>query len=123
MPDVVASDEIASAKWEQLCVELEALGIIATCDVDLMEVYCVLFSQYRSALSSVRKTGLVLVTREDMGKSIEVKRNPFETVQNKTIATLAKLMAELGLTPSSRSRLAAAPQEVGDPFLKYLNGE
>jgi len=120
-PQVVKDDAIASTKWNQLCKEMETLGIMAKCDVDLLEMYCVLFAQYRSALASVRKTGLVLVTREDHGKTVEVKRNPFETVQNKTIAQLAKMMAELGLTPAARSRLAADPQEDDDPFMEYLN--
>jgi len=85
-----------------------------------MEIYCVMFSQYRSALESVRKTGLVLVTREEKGKSVEVKRNPFETVQNKLIVQMSKLMAELGLTPTARTRLAATPKDESDPFLDWL---
>ena len=119
-PAVVRDDKIASAKWNQLCKELESMGTIATCDVDLLEMYCVLFSQYRSALASVRKTGLVLVTREDHGKQVEVKRNPFETVQNKIIQQLAKMMSEMGLTATSRQRLAATPEVEHDPFLEYL---
>jgi len=119
-PKVVKDDPIASAKWNQLCKELEHLGIIATCDVDLLEMYCVLFGQYRSALESVRRTGLVLVTREDKGKQVEVKRNPFETVQNKTIFQLTRMMAEMGLTATSRQRLAASPEEDHDPFLEFL---
>ena len=96
------------------------MGIIATCDVDLMEIYCVLFSQYRQALEKVRTTGLVLVTREDHGKQVEVKRNPFETVQYKAIAQLTKLMSEMGLTPTARERLAATPTDDVDPFLQFL---
>ena len=120
-PQTVKDCKVASAKWNQLCKELEQLGIIATCDVDLLEMYCVLFGQYRSALASVRKTGLVLVTREDKGKQVEVKRNPFETVQNKTIKQLTNMMAEMGLTATSRQRLATTPgDEAGDPFIQFL---
>lgn len=113
IPDSVASDPIAADKWETLCTELEAMGIVATADVDIMEVYCILFSKYRQALAGIRETGL----------TIDGKRNPLEGIEFRTIQQLTRLMAELGLTPTARERLSATPKDNDDLFLAYLNSE
>lgn len=115
-PETIASDPIAKAKWEQLCDGLSKAGILATIDGDLLESYCMTFSLYRSALKSVQEKGhtVTKVNGDPM-------RNPACVELAQTMLRMAKLMSELGLTPSARSRITAAPQaEEDDPFEELM---
>ena len=113
VPSIVASDSAALAKWNHLCDVLDELGLLATSDGDLMAVYSVTWAKWVS---------MVLAVREE-GEVINGKANPKQYEANKAADRLFKIGAEFGLSPSSRSRLSAAPKEEDDPFLKYLNGE
>lgn len=116
VPDSLVGDAIAIEKWNCLCVELASAGILATIDGDLLESYCVTFANYRRALDSVRKVGQVITKTNG-----DVARNPACLELNQTMERMIKLMAELGLTPSARSRIAASPKvEEDDPFAELM---
>ena len=118
-PDVIDANPVASRKWDALVQDLDQLGILAKSDCDLMEAYCITFAMYRKALADVNKTGQVLVVKSDDNK-VEVKRNPFSVELHKYMDRLTKLMGEMGLSPSSRARVAANGQEEDDAFTEYL---
>ena len=114
-------DTYASKKWNALVKLLDQMGLLNKADVDLLELYCVTYSGYRRALEHVAKTGMVLVTREDHGQQVEVRRNPFSVELHKYADRLQKLLSEMGLTPASRSRVqAAGGDDKGDPLLDML---
>jgi len=119
-PEIVRDNDVASAKWDELCGLLEHSGIMSRTDGDLIECYCITFAMYRKALLDVNKTGQVLVRKRGDGVA-EVKRSPFSVELHKYMDRLNKLQAELGLTPSSRSRLSLGDgeQEV-DPMVEFL---
>ena len=111
---------VAAEKWRHLAELLTDMNVITTADKDMMELYCVTYAAYREALANVAKTGQVLVTREDHGKQVEVKRNPFSTEFHRYADRMAKLLVEMGLTPSSRTRVTANPKADEDPFTEWL---
>jgi len=113
-------DAIAVEKWNHLMGLLEEMGILNKADSDLLEAYCVTYSGYRKALESVNRTGQVLILKSDEGKSVEARRNPFSVELHKYMDRMTKLLAEMGLTPSSRSRVAATPKQEDDPFAEWL---
>jgi len=95
------------------------MGMLTKADSDLMEAYCVTYSGYRQALTSVTKTGQVLVLKSDGGKSVEVRRNPYSVELHKYMDRLTKLLAEMGLTPSARSRVSAV-EEPTDVLMEFI---
>ncbi len=103
-----------------MIVLFDGMGMLNQADGDLLEIYCVTYSGYRQALDSVNKRGQVLVLNKG-GKQLEVRRNPYCVELHKHIDRLAKLMAEMGLTASSRLRVAAAG-DGDDELLEYLRG-
>jgi P27 family predicted phage terminase small subunit len=98
-----------------LLKQLEELGLLAKCDTDLFELYCVTYGKYRTALEDVNANGLTIV-----GVKGNVMRNPAAIELHQSMEKLAKLMPELGLTPSARARLIADQAEDVDPFLEFL---
>jgi phage terminase small subunit len=43
--------------------------------------------------------------------AVEARRNPFDIIRERTAASCARLLAEFGLTPSSRTRLSVQPKQ------------
>lgn len=116
-------DEIASASWDRLVKLFSEMGMLNKADATLMELYAVTYSGYRQALVSVTKTGQVLLLRVDdtKGQKMEVRRNPYSVELHKYMDRLGKLLAEMGLTPSSRTRVAVNPIEgTDDPLAAIL---
>jgi P27 family predicted phage terminase small subunit len=75
----------------------------------------VTYGKYRTALEDVNANGLTIV-----GVKGNVMRNPAAIELHQSMEKLAKLMPELGLTPSARARLIADQAEDVDPFLEFL---
>ena len=119
-PDVVKQDPIANQKWDSLANLLDEVGLLANTDGELMELFCITFSQYRKLLGQVNKTGFTLVSKELDG--VTVKRNPIMTEYKAAADMLRRLIPEFGLSPSSRSRLVAVSSESrkDDPFDEWL---
>ena len=113
-------DAIGADKWRHLMWLFEEMGMLNKADGDLIEAYCVTYSGFRKALESVNRTGQVLILKSDEGKSVEARRNPFSVELHKYMDRMAKLLAEMGLTPSSRSRVVATPKQEDDPFAEWM---
>lgn len=114
-------DARASEKWDEMTALLDQMGILTTADGDLVALYCVTYSAYRTALENVNRTGQVLVTRQQDGKTVEVKRNPFSTEFHKYADKLMRLQLEMGLTPSARTRISVTKSQTVDPLLEMRN--
>ena len=96
-------DEVAQIEWWYICGLLDEMGILSLADKSALELYCHTYSEWRKACESVAKYGAVLVNRS--GDKVDAKRNPFDVVRERNAQMCAKLLAEFGLTPSSRARV------------------
>ena len=115
-PLTIDGDEVACLKWEQVLKLLEGMHLLTTADGDLIESYCINESMLRSASESIKEHGTMMV--ED-GK---YKKNPDCVEWNKAMDRRTKLQAELGLTPSARTRLTAISKDEDDVFAKFMEG-
>lgn len=95
--------------WRELVRELEAIGTLHSADVHTIESAAFCIAVIREARASLKKSGLEV--RGDRGAVVA----PAFRAGHSAINTLRPLLAELGLTPSSRARLGIeAPAQ--DPF-------
>ena len=116
IPEAIADDPIASKCWTTICGTLNEMGILTLSDASVMELYCVTYSQWRTMAKAVANGNCTSVA-----PSGNVTTSPEALQVHKYAATLLKLMTELGLTPSSRSRIhAIPPEEEEDPFKAIL---
>jgi P27 family predicted phage terminase small subunit len=93
-------DEDARAEWDRLLPQLERMGVISQTDSAVLALYCVAFSRWLSSRAELLRHGLVIET--DLGGT---KANPAAAIVAKCEDQMARLLAELGCTPSSRGRL------------------
>jgi P27 family predicted phage terminase small subunit len=114
-PDIVANDQVASACWDRVCKKLIDMGTMTIADEDLLTIYCLDWSQL-VWLQEVLREGNVT---EVNGNGNRVS-SPEAANYHKYAARIQKAQVELGLTPSSRSRIRAPQAEENDPFQEWL---
>jgi len=98
--------------------ELEPLGILTKLDKAIFAVYCEAFSTWAQATRMIQEKGMVFTTP---GKTRTLKNgtvektgggfpimNPYFPIANKAKEQMMKALIEMGMTPSSRSRVKVA---------------
>lgn len=98
-PDFVAACEVASATWDQTVDVLKDSGILSRTDTHLLTTYVTCYAEWTKAYKHVAHHGHV----DENGKT-----SPESMTYHKLSDRHPKLMAELGLSPSSRARLSTA---------------
>lgn len=90
----------ARKKWHELVPELTALGIVTRLDRDLLGMYCQTWSELQE-IWRLRETEPLMITTA-AGNEIQ---SPLVGMENRAVARLIRIGAELGLSPSSRTGL------------------
>jgi P27 family predicted phage terminase small subunit len=120
VPDVTAPahlDADARVKWDELVAELYPAGLLTTIDVDALAFYCILWGRWKKAERIVREKGEVIKTVNG-----NIIQNPYLSIANRALAQMAKIGAEFGMTPSSRTRIATKPPEQESDLEQKLFG-
>jgi len=98
------------------------LGMLKRLDQSILTVWVVAEERHQDAAQRVSKMGSLL-----KGKSGTPYQNPYLAIMNKQAQIMMKSAAELGFTPSSRSRVKVEPPKPGEgnPFadLKELTDD
>src|SRR5215510_16344259 len=102
-PSVLDDDTVAAAEWRRLAPVVRTSGLVTDADSAVLVVLCQQWSIYLDAMRRVRDEHLV----EDTSKG--QKQNAYLRVADRALRHCQTLWRELGLTPSSRSRLIAVP--------------
>lgn len=117
-------DGEAKKKWKNMAALLLGMGLLTEADEDALALYCQSWSDFLEARLLVAALGLVVWDVDAEGQPTgSGKPNPAVAVADRAWARLLRLMAEFGLTPSARMRVAPAPVvNTEDPFEALLNG-
>lgn len=94
------SDE-AKAVWRRTTKQLDSMGILYAADADIIVAYSHAVVNYQKATHLVEQHGILVEGRRD-----GMVTNPAVRVQRDSAQLIRQLASELGLTPSSRSRLS-----------------
>jgi P27 family predicted phage terminase small subunit len=107
-PMEVADDVAASAEWTRLAPMLRLARQLSVAERASLIALCQQWSRYLEANRKAEAAGMVI--KSPSGYPMP---NPYLGIANKALTHCTKLWAELGLTPSSRSRVAAMPAASG----------
>jgi len=110
-PDELADQPAAQDYWRQLAPMLRRCGQVTAADRGALLALCIEWARYLEA----RTNATPRLVKTPSGY---VMPNPWLSIQTKALAACMKLWPELGLTPSSRSRVKTAegPGPGGDAF-------
>lgn len=94
--------EEARAEWHRLVETLVGMGVITIVDRAVLAAYCQAYGRWVDAEEKLKETPLLIKT-----PSGYVQQSPWLNIANKQMELMGRYMAEIGLTPASRSRVAA----------------
>jgi P27 family predicted phage terminase small subunit len=94
-------DKVARDEWSRTIVPAVKIGQITAADRVFAIAHCELWATWRSQLAAAAKHAHVVTS----GPNKHPMPNPARVMANKTLLLLAKVDAELGLSPTSRSRV------------------
>ena len=114
-PEIVDADPVAKRRWDWVCEQLKAMNLLHVTDQGLIAGYCLDYSMMTS-LWDVIKGGNVTDVNEKGVSSTKPEANQFHKFSDRCL----KREAELGLTPSARTRLRAPQAEEEDAFQQWL---
>jgi P27 family predicted phage terminase small subunit len=96
--------------WREIVPDLAALGVLAEVDTTALVLLCETIALWQEATAQTNRLGLII---KDGGR---MHRNPYLLIASRAADQVARLLAEFGLTPSSRSHVQAPAQPAGDTF-------
>ena len=96
----------ALEEWHRVSQEMYDLGMLTSLDRAVLEAYCVAYGRWVDAEDKVSKETLVLKSKDG-----QPYQNPFLGIANTAWKLVLKAASELGLSPTSRSRIAANPPQ------------
>lgn len=108
MPDHL--DAIARAEWERVVPDLYAAGVLTAIDGAVLAAYCVAYSRWSHAEHALARmkerdaTTGAMVIRTKGGNLIQ---NPLVGVANRAMLVMTRFALEYGMTPASRTSIAA----------------
>ena len=99
----------ASEEWDRITSNLNGQKVFTKNDLGILVSICVVYEQFRENLSIINELGRSYVV-EDMGGNKHYKTRPecmrFENAQRE----YRTLLAEIGFTPASRSKVKTLPE-------------
>ena len=105
----------AKREWRRMGNRLLVLGVMTDLDKAALAMYCQAWARWVEAEEMVTKYGIVLMAADG-----NLKTSPYLHAAHNAINQLIKLAAEFGMTPSSRSRIHAAPPAKDDPLDEFF---
>lgn len=91
----------AKAEWKRLAGTLARIGLLTQPDRAALAAYCQAYGRWVEAERRLAETPPILKTPAGY-----VQASPWIAIANKQLELMARFMAELGLTPTARSRIA-----------------
>jgi P27 family predicted phage terminase small subunit len=117
LPAELTDDTPATKEWQRLAPMLRRCRQITEADRAALIALCLSWSRYLEATTRVRKLGMITPSRNGYPM-----QNPYLAIAKGALVECTRLWAELGLTPSSRSRVKVdgdGPGPEGDPFSEF----
>ena len=108
----------AKAEWKRIAGILHEIGLLTRIDRTVLAAYCQAYSRWVEAEKKLAETPPLLKTPAGY-----VQTSPWITISNKQVELKVRLMAELGLSPSARSRLAVDVPTGPKPWEWPLTGK
>jgi P27 family predicted phage terminase small subunit len=112
----------AKAVWHELGAELAACGVLTRLDATAFELLCSSYALYLESAEAVAKFGAVWIERGD-GKIPKFAYSPHWAVMNRAWKQVQSMLAEFGMTPSSRSRVVAVKSRAQSQLEEYINSK
>jgi len=100
-PDFVQGE--ARKTWQKISKKLHRIGLLTEIDGMALAVLCQSWAEYLEASAKLRETGMLVKSPNGYPMM-----NPYLSISNQAVKKVRSLLAEFGMSPSSRSRITAS---------------
>ncbi|GHE00912.1 terminase [Defluviimonas sp. 20V17] len=100
--------DVATEEWRRIAGALQDMGVVTLVDRAALAAYCQSYGRWVEAEEKLKETPTLVKTASGY-----IQQNPWLTVANKQLELMGRYMGELGITPASRSRVAAFQKDAG----------
>lgn len=114
-PEQIESDAVAKTEWEAICHELDSMQLLAKTDRALIALYCTTHAMWLDKYLHIKEHGGTQFSDKGLGS-----QTPEALQEQRYADRKIKLLGELGLTPSQRSRMSVVKKEEDNPFTAYM---
>ena len=109
-------DDEAKKEWRRLSKQMEQMGILTEVDMTAFAGYCQAYARWKEAEEFISKHGAIVKTPSGYWQQV-----PQVAIAHKYLAIMKNFCQEFGLTPSSRSRIAAESNiDTSDDMMENL---
>ena len=126
MPEHLARDEVAKAKWDLLVARLLPTGVLTIAHGEALAVLCETWADYlrcREQFEAMNRTMVVVETRKlpDGTTQRRVRENPLIRRSERLAMLLQRYLGEFGQTPMTQSKVQGkADDGEADPLESML---
>ena len=103
-PDTVQGE--ARLEWDRVSVLLHSCGLLSSIDRAALTVYCLAWGRMIDAERKLLEHGVVIMSPKQFPM-----QSPYLAIANKAREEMMRALSEFGMTPSSRTKVHAAPPE------------
>ena len=97
---------LAKREWKRVARDLAEMGLLSKIDRAALAAYCQAWATWIEAQAALRKHGVIVKSPNGY-----FMQSPYLAVANKAFEQMRLMLAEFGMSPSSRTRVHAIPQE------------
>src|ERR1700674_383610 len=97
---------VAKREWKRIARSLADMGLLSKIDRAALAGYCQSWATWIEAQAALRKHGVIIKSPNGF-----FMQSPYLAVANKAFEQMRLMLAEFGMSPSSRTRVHAIPQE------------
>jgi P27 family predicted phage terminase small subunit len=101
-------DAEAKEEWLRLAPMLGRLGVLTETDTQALTAYCEAWATWKGATQKIRQFGMVIKGKDGEFPVV----SPYVKIAHNALIQMRALLAEFGMTPSSRVRVHA--KKAGD---------
>ena len=95
--------------------QLREAGLLTAIDATALGLYCEAFARWKDANARIVRYGTVV--KSPNGYPIQ---SPYLAIANKAHEQMTRLLAEFGMTPSSRSRCTVTKPDDPSPYMRFV---
>jgi P27 family predicted phage terminase small subunit len=105
----------AKREWRRVSEDLLGYGLLTKIDRAALALYCEAWGRWVEAEKALRTYGVMV--KSPSGFPMQ---SPYLAVANKAMEQMRAMLAEFGMSPSSRTRVHATPPQRGENALEAL---
>lgn len=104
--------------FEVLCKELDDIGVLTNLDSKALELLVEAYSEYRNHCDVLEAEGYSYKTDDGL-----IKAHPVAAMKADAWKRVKAMLAEFGMTPSSRAKVSVISKDEFDPLEAFLKGK